>query len=124
MSELQDTLRQIMSNPEAMRQVQSLGEQLGLNAASSASSASAASAASASPAPVPAPPDKTGGDMLSAFSKLAPLMRAPQNDETAALLNALRPFLSEEKQERLRHAQRLIGLMRVIPLLKDSGLFL
>lgn len=115
MSELQDTLRQIMSNPEAMRQVQSLGEQLGLNAASSAS---------ASPAPVPAPPDTTGGDMLSAFSKLAPLMRAPQNDETAALLNALRPFLSEEKQERLRHAQRLIGLMRVIPLLKDSGLFL
>lgn len=115
MSELQDTLRQIMSNPEAMRQVQSLGEQLGLNAAS---------AASAPPAPVPAPPDTTGGDMLSAFSKLAPLMRAPQNDETAALLNALRPFLSEEKQERLRHAQRLIGLMRVIPLLKDSGLFL
>ena len=112
MSELQDTLRQIMSNPEAMRQVQSLGEQLGLNTAS------------ASPAPVPAPPDKTGGDMLSVFSKLAPLMRAPQNDETAALLNALRPFLSEEKQERLRHAQRLIGLMRVIPLLKDSGLFL
>lgn len=112
MSELQDTLRQIMSNPEAMRQVQSLGEQLGLNAAS------------APPAPVPAPPDTTGGDMLSAFSKLAPLMRAPQNDETAALLNALRPFLSEEKQERLRHAQRLIGLMRVIPLLKDSGLFL
>lgn len=118
MSELQDTLRQIMSNPEAMRQVQSLGEQLGLNAAFSAS------AASAPPAPVPAPPDTTGGDMLSAFSKLAPLMRAPQNDETAALLNALRPFLSEEKQERLRHAQRLIGLMRVIPLLKDSGLFL
>lgn len=115
MSELQDTLRQIMSNPEAMRQVQSLGEQLGLNTAS---------AASAPPAPVPAPPDTTGGDMLSAFSKLAPLMRAPQNDETAALLNALRPFLSEEKQERLRHAQRLIGLMRVIPLLKDSGLFL
>lgn len=121
MSELQDTLRQIMSNPEAMRQVQSLGEQLGLNTASSAFSAPSASAP---PAPVPAPPDTTGSDMLSAFSKLAPLMRAPQNDETAALLNALRPFLSEEKQERLRHAQRLIGLMRVIPLLKDSGLFL
>ena len=120
MSELQDTLRQIMSNPEAMRQVQSLGEQLGLNTASSAFSAPSASAP---PAPVPAAPDKTGGDMLSVFSKLAPLMRAPQNDETAALLNALRPFLSEEKQERLRHAQRLIGLMRVIPLLKDSGLF-
>lgn len=110
MSELQDTIQQIMNNPEAMRQVQSLGEQLGLNQAPSA--------------PASAPPKETpGSEMLSAFSKLAPLMRAPQNDETAALLNALRPFLSEEKRERLNHAQRLIGLMRVIPLLKDSGLF-
>ncbi len=31
MSEMQDALNQILSNPEAMKQVQSLGEQLGLN---------------------------------------------------------------------------------------------
>lgn len=107
MSELQDTLNQIMNDPEAMRQVQSLGEQLGLSGA-------------AAPAQ---PKHEAPGEMVSALSKLAPLMRAPQNDETAALLNALRPFLSEEKQERLNHAQKLIGLMHIIPLLKDSGLF-
>ena len=30
MSEIQDKINQILSNPEALRQVQSLGEQLGL----------------------------------------------------------------------------------------------
>ena len=110
MSDLQDTLRQIMSNPEAMRQVQSLGDE----------------APPPSPPPVqpPAPPP-AGGEMMTALSKLAPLMSVSQpNDETAALLNALRPFLSGEKLERLNSAQRLIRLIRMIPLLRDSGLFL
>ncbi len=116
MSELQDTLNQIMSNPEAMRQVQSLGEQLGL------------SGSTPSPPPAaPAPPAVPGGnaEMMSALTKLAPLMStAAPNDETAALLNALKPFLSGEKLQRLQSAQRLIRVIRMIPLIKDSGLFL
>ena len=115
MADLQDTLNQIMSNPEAMRQVQSLGEQLGLGKA----------AAPSPPPPWPAPQDGGSAQMLSAVSKLAPLLHAAKpQDETAALLNALKPFLSGEKLARLAQAQRLIGLIRMIPLLKDSGLFL
>ncbi len=112
MSELQDTLNQIMSNPEAMRQVQSLGEKLGLSGTA--------------PAPEPKPPVQSGSpELMSAFTKLAPLMSASKpNDETAALLNALRPFLSGEKLQRLQSAQKLISLIKIIPLIKDSGLFL
>ncbi len=102
-----------MSNPEAMRQVQSLGKQLGLG--------------ESTPAPPPAAPVQppVSGDMMAAFSKLAPLMNAAKpSDETTALLNALRPFLSGEKLERLNSAQKLLSLIRMIPLLKDSGLFL
>ena len=113
MSELQDALNKIMSDPEAMRQVQSLGEQLGLSGS----------------APAPQPPVQSvpGGnaEMMSALAKLAPLMSASaQNDETTELLNALRPFLSGEKLERLAHAEKLTRLIRLIPLLRDSGLFL
>ncbi len=83
-----------MSDPEAMRQVQSLGKQLGLG--------------ESTPAPPPAPVQSpVSGDMMAAFSKLA-----------------LRPFLSGEKLERLNSAQKLLSLIRMIPLLKDSGLFL
>ena len=111
MSELQDILQKIMSDPEAMRQVQSLGKQLGLG--------------ESTPAQPAAPARPVNGDMMAALSKLAPLMNAAKpSDETTALLNALRPFLSGEKLERLNSAQRLLSLIRMIPLLKDSGLFL
>ena len=111
MSELQDTINKIMSDPEAMRQVQSLGEKLGIT-----------NSAPAQP-PVPQPSAENG--LSSALSKLMPLMSAAKpNDETAALLNALRPFLSGEKLERLQSAQKLVSLIRIIPLIKDSGLFL
>ena len=100
-----------MSDPEAMRQVQSLGKQLGLG--------------ESTPAQPAAPARPVNGDMMAALSKLAPLMNAAKpSDETTALLNALRPFLSGEKLERLNSAQRLLSLIRMIPLLKDSGLFL
>lgn len=105
MSDMQDTINQILSNPEAMKQVQSLGAQLGLTP-------------SAPPAPKPE------NEMLSAFTQMAPLMQsASADDDVSRLLNALRPFLSGEKREKLDRAQRLMKLIRVIPLLKDSGLF-
>lgn len=104
MSEMQDALNQILSNPEAMKQVQSLGEQLGLN----------------KPAPKPEPKN----EMFGAMQSLAPLMSSySADDEVSRLLNALRPFLGEEKLRRLDQAQRLMKLIKVIPLLKDSGLF-
>lgn len=112
MSELQDTLNKIISDPEAVSRLQSLGKQLGLGSG-------------AASAPVSAPQSTSDAGMMSALGKLAPLMSAARpDDETTALLNALRPFLSAEKLERLNSAQRLISLIRVIPLLKDSGLFL
>lgn len=115
MSEIQDTINQILSNPEAMRQVQSLGEQLGLSTNSAPQ-----------PAPQPQPvsqPQPMQNEMLGAMTSLAPLMSSfTANDEVSNLLNALRPFLGEEKLQRLDQAQRLMKLIKVIPLIKDSGL--
>ena len=113
MSEIQDTINQILSNPEAMRQVQSLGEQLGL---------STNSAPQPAPQPQPVSPPHQN-EMLGAMTSLAPLMSSfTANDEVSNLLNALRPFLGEEKLRRLDQAQRLMKLIKVIPLIKDSGL--
>lgn len=101
MSEMQDAINQILSDPEAMKQVQSLGEQLGLS----------------KPQPKPEP------EGLGALTKLAPLMnRFSADDEVSRLLEALRPFLGEEKRRRLDQAARLMRLIKVIPLIKDSGL--
>ena len=108
MSDLQQQLNQILSDPDALRQVQSLGQKLGLNA------------------PPPAAPVETkeqSGELAQVVSRLAPLMSRTADDDTAALLNALRPFLSGERARRLDQAQRMLKLIRMIPLIKDSGLF-
>ncbi len=103
MSEMQDAINQILSNPEAMKQVQSLGEQLGLSK------------------PQPKPEPKPEG--LGALTQLAPLMSSfSADDEVSRLFEALRPFLGEEKRRRLDQAARLMRLIKVIPLIKDSGL--
>ena len=46
-----------------------------------------------------------------------------RDDDTTRLLNSLRPFLSREKQEKLDRAEKMIKFIRIIPLLKDNGLF-
>lgn len=113
MSEIQDKINQILSNPEALRQVQSLGEQLGL-----------ANANSEPPKPKPVQPEILGDDILRTVTRLAPVMNSvKRDDDTTRLLNSLRPFLSREKQEKLDRAEKMIKFIRIIPLLKDNGLF-
>ena len=111
MSDIQDKINQILNDPEALKQVQSLGAQLGLSGSTPVNQA-------------PKPPDTNSGDMMSAFAKFAPMMSSfAEDDDVSRLLNALRPFLSEEKQQKLDPAQRLMKLVRIIPLIKDSGVF-
>ncbi len=82
MSDIQDKLNQILSNPEALKQVQSLGEQLGL---------------SKKEPPKPALPKNIfNDDMLKTITRLAPVMNSVKSDDdTTRLLNSLRPFLCD-----------------------------
>ncbi len=110
MSEIQDKINQILSNPEALKQVQSLGEQLGL--------------AKPEPPKQKPMPDFINDDMLNTITRLAPVMQSVKgDDDTTHLLNALRPFLSAEKQQKLDQAEKMIKFIRIIPMLKESGMF-
>ena len=112
MSDIQDKINQILSNPDALKQVQSLGEQLGLSKPEP-------------PKPAPsAKPDFINDDMLKTITRLAPVMKSVKSDDdTTHLLNSLRPFLSPEKQRKLDQAEKMIKFIRIIPMLKDNGLF-
>lgn len=127
MSDIQDKLNEILNNPEAMKQVQSLGEQLGISVPSSASNQQSA------PSPKPAPPpavvqpqsnNMLNPDMLSMVSRIAPLMNSFKGDDNATrLLHSLRPFLSNERQVRLDKAEKMLKLIRLMPMLRDNGFF-
>ena len=67
---------------------------------------------------------KTDSDTVSQLMALAPMLgKLRQEDETTRLLDAMRPFLSEERQHKLDKAKRLIKVLRLMPLVRELPLF-
>lgn len=119
MADIQDKINEILSNPEALRQVQSLVEQLGL-----------AGNAPEKPQPpekkneLSLPTDFMNDDIAKSLIKILPAVKSIGcEDDTTRLLNALRPFLSCEKQEKLDKAEKMLKLFKILPLLKDINIF-
>lgn len=62
--------------------------------------------------------------MLGMLTKLAPLLsQVNQEDDSTRLLHALRPLLGAERQKKVDEALRILQMMRLLPLLKESGVF-
>lgn len=113
MDNIQNKIAEIMADPEALKEVQNLGKMLGLTGEDN-------------PAP-PTPPQEEpafSDEALSNIAKIAPLLsQVNREDDTTRLLAALRPFLSEEKCRKLDSAKKMLGLMRILPVLKSEGIF-
>lgn len=79
--------------------------------------------------PASAAPPAPGGlgldpGMLQTVMKLAPLLSSfRQEDDNTRLLHALRPLLKEPRRKKLDEAIRMMQMMRMIPLLKNQGIF-
>lgn len=110
MGDWDDKLNAILSSPETMEQIAALASSLSGNSAEQP------------PSEAPAPPPAEGLSALlggidpELIGKLMPLLREYQSGggEQAALLNALRPFVREESQQKLDKALRITRLSKVI----------
>ena len=115
MAEFDDKLNSILSNPDAMSQIMQLAQSL-----------SGPGPGTESPPPPPSPGG--GGDLFSSLSSLAggmdpklltrllPLVQelGGQRDSNARqLLYALRPYLKEEKQDKVERALQLARLFHL-----------
>lgn len=116
MADLSETIGSILNDPSAMEQIKALGGMLGIGGDDQSSQ--------------PSKPESPGlsaidPGMMGLMMKLMPLMgRLREDDDSTRLLYALRPFLSEKRQSRVDGAVRLLSIIRVLPLLKESGLSL
>ena len=107
MSEWEEKLNTLLSDPDAMAQVMNMAQNLSQQMGQSGGSAP--------------PPPPTGGPMgdLSSLlggidpgmiAKLLPVLsqlNRPESGETAAFLRALRPFLKPERQDKVERAAQL-----------------
>lgn len=66
-----------------------------------------------------------GGFDMKAFSDMAGIMsklNSTGNDPRCQLIASLKPMLSPERQQRADEAMRIIKLLDLLPMLKDSGI--
>lgn len=142
MDGLEQQLNQILSDPNSMKQLQSMISSLGLGGGESAQNDKPApppapapagpdlsalagmlgALGGGQPAPKPAPTAAPGPDALGMAAKLVPIMsRLNQEDDSTRLLMALRPLLGEERRRKIDEAVKILQLMRLLPLIRDMG---
>ncbi|MGN0517686.1 MAG: hypothetical protein ACI4II_03050 [Acutalibacteraceae bacterium] len=114
MDDIAGKLSQLLTDPEIMNMVK--GISLSLPASDKQEEAQSNKASDTS--------DNIDFDFMDKIIKIMPIISSLSNDdETTRLLKALRPFLSHDKQKRLDSAITLVRLMRILPLIKEIGLF-
>ena len=120
MDDLTSKINEIMSDPEKMREIQNLGKMMGLNTDNSPPP----------PKKVQQPPKQSnpfgelGGIDPSIIGKLAPILTSVnREDDTTRLLDAMAPFLSAKRQEKLQKIKKMLVIIRLLPNIKNLGLF-
>ncbi len=127
MGELEEKLESVLGDPEAMAKIMSLARSLDLGGKSKNAPPENESAERSSPSPPsPAPaPQRAEGSLLEGLSSLDPKLLSAaaglfaqyqdgNDDKRVALLNALRPFVREERYAKLDKAIQIAKLSRLI----------
>lgn len=121
MDDLSAAIRDLLQDPQSMAQIQSLAQSLGLNDTQSTQSSTQNPLQALLPAGSSLP--QSTDPMLSVLMRAAPLLaKANEEDDASRLLTALRPLLSEPRQKKLDDAGRILKLLHLLPLLRESGL--
>ncbi len=107
MDELSQKLAEILNDPESMNRVREMAEDILGNK------------------PEPEPQEDllnllSNNDLMNVMSLVSKL-NTGSDDSRTALLSALKPHLSEPKREKVDTAIKILRLLELLPILKESG---
>ncbi len=109
-----EKMQALLSDPESMQQLQELAQMLQTDATPQAEEDTALSSA--------AEGETGSGWNLNALMKVSQLMGSAEKDADTALLLALKPHLHAERQKKVDKAVKLLKLLSVWTVLRDSGM--
>ncbi|MBQ2675810.1 MAG: hypothetical protein IJF54_00215 [Clostridia bacterium] len=114
MDDLAERLTQILQDPKGMETVKNL-----------ASSFFGSQATQQPATDIPQMPSiPFSADQLQGIMKItSALNNGSQSDHSANLLIALKPHLSDERQQKVDKAVKMMKIIKILPLIQDSGLF-
>ena len=119
MEDISKKIGELLSDPSAMQQIKELA---GMFSRSQESSGSVSQPPVQQSIPVPVQSQAVPAKRrLLQRLYLPPAVPKPGEDDSTRLLRALRPFLHEERSKRLDGAIRLLGIMKLLPVLKGMG---
>ena len=129
-SDLNDKITRLLSSPDGLEKIRAAMTALGGEIPASPVSAPAAPAAPPAPAPAASPAavlsslaPAAGLPDAATLAKLLPLVGAlGKEDDDTRLLHALRPYLHGEREARLEETVRLLRLVKLLPLLQETGI--
>ncbi len=130
MSELEDKLGALLSNPDSMAQVMRLAQQLSGSLGGQESAQAQETPQETVPVPAPAAGGDGGlGSLLGGLdpamiAKFLPLLQeyGKSNTQSMQLLYALQPYLKPERQDKIQRAAKLARLIHLGKLfLKEMG---
>ncbi len=107
MDDLAEKINSVLSDPESLKQLGEIAKMLGFSPDGAEEN----------------PPEQTEMPDIAALTALAGKLRdAGGDDDNIRFLSALRPLMSEEKRPRIDKAIRLLKLINLLPVIRDSGL--
>ena len=115
MDDLSAKLAELLNDPESLNRVRQMAENI------------LGESGGDPPAPE-APTDLSGigemlgGGELNSIISVISKMKSASDDSRVQLISALRPHLSEERKKRADTAIKILKLLDLLPLIKDSGL--
>lgn len=107
MEDLAAKLTSLLQDEESLKQIQELAEMMGLSSPSESK---------------PALQNEAAPDMEQIMGLVNLLQEAKTDDENICFLNALRPLLGEERRPRVDKAIKILRLLNVLPVIKESGI--
>lgn len=114
MDNISELLGSVLSDPDSMEKLRETARQLGLEPSEGRSSGEEHREVA------PRVSDGLAG-LAPAINKLAPLLgKLNEEDDMTRLIHALKPYLSGARLKRAEEADRIVSIMRVIPLLRQS----
>ncbi|WP_195282117.1 hypothetical protein [Harryflintia acetispora] len=146
MEDMASALGSLLNNPQTMQQIMNLANQLGLGGDGAAPAADAQPPAApppAQPQAQPAPPlqnlftpppaqpaapnaaaNLLGNLDVNTIAKVSQILQGLNTrDSNVELLLALKPHFGEKRQKKVDDAIRIMQLVKMLPLLKETGIF-
>ena len=111
MDDLSEKLAGILNDPESMERVKKIAESI-LGEDNSKPTAS----------PFENIGEALGGEEISAIISIITKLKSSGNDPRSQLLTALKPHLSSPRQEKVDTAIKILKMLEIMPLIKDSGI--